>query len=335
MSEPTWKTVLNNELLQEIGFQLTDSEDKTSDQGYKTIATAPLPEYKFAELQVSSTDDKLYLAFNAEPTWLRLPIDPTADALRETFRHYVTPALEHPSPIAGLGAVESMQYLREAQGRVGLDADAVTYSRVIGIGEYEESMIEIENAFTLCPYLSPAIIRQATANQGIYSQWTSAFSGSLVTISRVRVNIVGEELGRTYLLCEVQYYPTNHTEITSKLLEEHAGDLSTLPSDFPLDVIGMFEYAQFHQLIGAEELTEYVQQGSEGDVLPLALLTSQDDFERIFLPLATHEKEAVRIEVAMQAAFNKNETVYETAAKKGLPIEVKDQVHQKWPELTM
>lgn len=329
MTEPAWKSILDNEIADEFDFHPATPDDAVQSQDYEVIGRFSLPEYKFVELRLYPSDtSKVYFVFNSEPDWLRLPVELTAEAFRKACSQYVQPALNLGSPTSNMSPTEAVQYLRDAQGRVALVGSPQTVKWITGLGDYDESMMQAENGFTLNMYLNPAPIRLATVNQGLYSQWSTAFSSSLMTITRAKVNLVDIGEARTYFVCEVQYYPSSHRELTKKLLKEHAGDLAALPSDLPIDVIGMFVDAQFHQLIGAEELANYVKEGSEGDVMPLAILTDEEDFESVFLPLATNDAEAVRVEVAMEAALRKNKIVYDAAIKKGVPAAVQENANR-------
>lgn len=327
MSEPTWKTVVNEPLLTGLGFEPATSEDQGSPE-YEEIASIQIPSsYLCGRLRAYKDDPgHLYFVFSDEDEldWLKLPLDPTEEALRQVHAHYVEPALRYAKSQEGESVLAQVNHLREASGREELPGDKKTVKWLIGYLAYEEGMVGFENALTMCGFVDPAAIRQATSSGGNYSQFSSGFSASLVTLTRCPAGEGG------FFVCEVQYRPSWHEAYTKGLLEEHRRYSPDVPADMPLDVVGLFENVRFKRLTPPGVIRRAIEAGEGGHIMAYAVLFDDHEFEAAFLPLASSESEAVREEIAAEAMFRRNRVVFDAASARGLSAATKAQAKAVW-----
>lgn len=311
---------INEAQLKSAGFIPYKGSDNNPD--FSLIAIAPINQntHLNLELRFSPNDqDHIYVVMQEEPKWLHIPIALTFQALTKVQEYYVKPGASASSSLFGLDLLAQIDILRRTRNREYLPRNNIkTVAWFIGAGDYDELMTALENNLTMCPWLATGAIRQATGSGGRFSQWYTAFSHSLITITRYPV------VDQCLFTLEVQYSPSFHTEFTKKCLAKNAQEplKNSVPDDVPIDSIGLLVYLDVKILQTKKELLNKVHEGDVGALLPLAVLTSDKEFEEVFLPFAESENPEYRDFVASEAVFRKSKKVFDVAKTRGISKDI-------------
>lgn len=304
MNTPAWKAILTPEVIKSTGFEPFTQEN--TDPDYQYVARAIIDETQSVYVDIWYREDspeQLYLSLGVEePDWLRLPIDATPDSLKSAYAAYVEPALNR-SP------------LDTTSDRASLKGDFKSLKWNLGVGSHDGTIQSIENDLTLNGWLQMEAVRLASLNNGIHSQWHTQYSHSLITVTREQVT----EQDSVHVL-EIQYRPvTLHEAFTKQCLEQHADNLyESLPNDLPLDVLGFLARAPFPILEDSAQTMQRIKNGQQDYLLVLATLTSDEDFEAVFMPFTRSESEMNRNFTAQEAWYRKNQKVLDAAITAGI-----------------
>lgn len=323
MPEPTWKQNLSDDQLAKIGFEPYGGAE--NDPAFELVATVTVDKQlsKNIELRYSPEDpEHLYLVIESEPKWLHLPFKPTPKKLAEVYARYVQPRLDTPPMAFGAELLAQTVVAREAVGRVRLSTEGVKkVAWFIGKGSYDDTMVSIENGYVFNSWLSFDSPRQATANGGLHSQWYTAYSRSLVTITRTPTTTTA------VFVLEVEYVSSFHEEFTKSVLEQHLKDtpLESVPIDLPLDVIGFLYEIQSNVLATRDHLINLLKEGDTSCELLIACMTPDAEFEEVYLPLTEMDNQVVRDQIAREAMFRENKTIFAAVEARGISDDV------KWP----
>lgn len=324
MSDTSWKN-LTDKNLEDAGFKPVHEK---KDDGGEVLASVNVGTLSGGiALRTKVDDNKLYVAFNEEPEWLWIVVEPTVEALKKIYDRYAKPtitAADAGFPF-GENAIARTIVLREAEGRVGLGGEGVkTIKWFIGYADYDDYMVSLENSLVFNNWLNQNMIRMATANGGNWSQWSALYSRSLITIMRW-VPPQGQE--HSSFTVEVQYFPVEPTESVQKGLAGHSNDERSglhnkVPEDMPVDVVGFLFDAKFELLWGKKELLKWIKGGEDAYVQHLPVVISDDDFEDTYMQLADHPTQKLRDFIAREVIWRGSKKAYEAIKKHGVSDDV-------------
>lgn len=312
--------LVTNEDLERAGF-IPYSGESSEVAPATIIATAEVGQlYKVLILSKSDDVQNLYLTFSGAPDWLQIPVEPTADALTQACAYYVSPGRLAPTETNYLAMAAAA-----AQGPTPVvhlsSPTAKRDAYFVGVGHYEDVMVDLENRLTLSGWTTLEPVAQATGMKdgGQYTQAFTPYSRTLLTLTRMPSNDVNSCPFRI----EFQYEPTGHETATQQLIDSQKGTpVEMLSNELPLDVVGLVEAMRFEYF--ANKAT--FQKEAKTDawfLMPLAFITSQDEFEDIFGSLAEDENIDVRDYVAGEAINRRNKAIFEKALAIGITDETR------------
>lgn len=329
MINPSWRDAITKDRIQALG--LIRPTGQPDGQDYELVAVTPENIMQsHAELRFYPSDpDNLHLTFVGKPDWLRLPFTPTADTLQKVCDYYIHPGQDFERLAGQYSPVAHAASLQQGDGAIAPGEKDTVRRYFLGFyPDYDEPMVQFENAITMSGWASPAMIAQATADGdgGRFSQTFSTYSHSLITIERTQAYTSNG------FVLELAYTPSFHAAFTRKLIDTHLKDTvyGSLPDDLPLDLIG------FVYLMGFEEFSSpsALLKTAPTDVTAaaaLSLTVHDGDFDEVFSALAsrTIADQPIRDIVASNAITRGNRTVYDTIAAQGLSPHVKDAAHER------
>ncbi|MGA8942159.1 MAG: hypothetical protein WB502_05505 [Thermoactinomyces sp.] len=179
----------------------------------------------------------------------------------------------------------------------------------IGVGHYENKMIEMENHAAFNSFLHTDRMVMATADGGQVSQWYTRYSGSIFSIYRIP-----EEDGRGIFYLFVHYRPCPFVKGKQKILENMSSEKESagkLPPDVPVDVILALSGFSFEKLYTIDELKKEAIQGNYEwfvhllGYLDCPLVQQEDqDIERVLADFVYCDHQAIRKDVAALAQIH-------------------------------
>lgn len=291
-------------MIKSTGFE--PFTDENTDPEYRYVARAIIDEAQFVYVDIwhsENNPEQLYLSLGPEdPNWLKAPINATPENLKSAYAAYVEPACNRSAPDT-------------TSDRVSLQGNFTSKKWNLGVGSHNGTIQSIENDLTLNGWLQMEAVRLASISNGIHSQWHTQYSHSLITVTREQVT----EQDSVHVL-EIQYRPvTFHENFTKQCLEQHADELyESLPNDLPLDIIGFLAQAPFPILEDSTQTMQRIKNGQQDYLLVLATLTSDEDFEAVFMSFARSESEKNRNFTAQEAWYRKNQKVLDAAIAAGI-----------------
>ncbi|HEU0036242.1 MAG TPA: hypothetical protein VFQ53_36765 [Kofleriaceae bacterium] len=185
-----------------------------------------------------------------------VPVGPTVEARAAFHAAYIAPMVDSkPMPfgvelLANVAAAPS----RRADELSSPNARSVRYH--IGNGDFDETMVMIENAITLNSLFATEFGLQATANGAWLTQQRTKYSRSLVSVERWRTS--GES---AVFVVQVDYEP-HLDEAGHELLASELPDAPPVPRDVPLDAAGIL-MRLFSSRTSLEELAARVAEDSD------------------------------------------------------------------------
>lgn len=179
----------------------------------------------------------------------------------------------------------------------------------IGVGHYENEMIDMENHAAFNPFLHTDRMVMATADGGQVSQWYTRYSGSIFSIFRIPT-----EDGRGIFYLFVHYRPCPFVKGKQQILDHLSKEkksASKLPSDVPVDVILALSSFSFEQLFTIDELKKEAIQGNYEwfihllGYLDCPLVQQEDqDIERVLADFVYCDHQTIRQEIATLAQIH-------------------------------
>lgn len=327
-SFPSWyETLKNDEELKNLNLDFYDEENfKNTNENAENIFSFASSELfsvnNFIELAFDVTDlSKMIVSLNETASIINFTAPPTKEAVLYLYKIYVAPGLAIPQPGKPIAEIAR---LRESKPITLTNPAKKTITFYIGHG-YWDAMAELENTMVFNGFLSLYFICQATAhgNDGPKSQFYTAFSASLCTISRAKVSSQDclFYLQFEYIPVEDEY--TKHYKqrfLDNKLIQQ-------FPDDAPLDILGMLIDYNSSSIQTEEDLIEKIKEGDYNSLMFLSVMTDlTQNFEKHFMALANHPKQEFRDFIAFQANYLNNQNVLNEVLKQGISDEAKEKL---------
>ncbi|WP_181740389.1 hypothetical protein [Thermoactinomyces mirandus] len=179
----------------------------------------------------------------------------------------------------------------------------------IGVGHYENEMVDMENRAAFNPFLHTDRMVMASADGGQVSQWYTRYSGSIFSIYRIPT-----EDGRGIFYLFVHYCPCPFVKGKQRILDQLSKEKKSaakLPADVPVDVIFSLSGFFFQQLYTIEELKKEAIQGNYEwfihllGYLDCSLVQQENqDIEQMLADFACCNHQTIRQEVATLAQLH-------------------------------
>ncbi len=306
----------------------------------------PEPDVLWIHAQVRAGDAFIGLSLRGD-SWLALigdasdfvvlEMDPTVEATLELTRRYIAPARKaQMGPASGVGLLAEVERLRRAPPRAQLAGRGTrVLRRFLGVGDYDEGMVDLENSMTFSPYLRREAVTQATGRETAFSQSFTRFSGALFGIERT----LFEDQG--WFVAEVQYSPVPHA---ARALEHVRPGLPprlrSLPDDLPFDALGELRRLaggmgdSTNGLAPLEELLVRAEEDREGSLGAALATVSLEGFDVVALPL--FERPGVDLKVAVtEVALSRGAgpaVLARAAENKELPAPLRSRARKATPK---
>lgn len=269
---------------------------------------------------------EIRVALNGAGSPIFFYCDPEIEILRDVYKCYVEKALAIPKedPLAAIAR------LRNAEAQTLLASNRKEILFYYGFGDWDD-MEQLEEEMLCNTFLSPYAVCQASGpSDGDMSQYLTAFSASLFSLIRLQA------MGTTLYFLSFQYEPTG-LPYTKQIKAENPDKplLQFFPDDSPLDLMGVWnETSNCLNSKSAEAVLCDAQKGDKDSALLLSVMTDiLGDFEKYFLPLATHSKIEIRDIVAKKACGNGCAAVLSKVLEQGVSKDLQEELRAQYPSL--
>jgi hypothetical protein len=201
----------------------------------------------------------IYVTFEDEFS-VTIPLEATLENLLAFAEAYVIPGRSLKNIHVSQHSIMRVLAMREKREMAELkDERAKVFSLYVGVGPYDEMMVQLENTSVFNPYFAPDLIAMATASGGSVTQLYTKYSASIFTFYRVPIR---ENQGLFYIV--VNYLPCRYEENKQPIFEDlqiERNPAFKLPGDVPVDCLAALAHFRFDRLFTLDDLKKDALRG--------------------------------------------------------------------------
>ncbi|WP_110514810.1 hypothetical protein [Herpetosiphon llansteffanensis] len=278
---PAWHTELRrNQTLHQWGFRWHShrrlSRTPARSDGSISLGSCPSLTTRHGRSCLvfdPSQPHDLWLDFCNDPEQPRLRCEPTFAALSQLYQRYFQRFSGQPGN-NGMSMVAQVVQLRSQLNTLGLDsflgAGYQQFQLFLGFID-EDGIVGLENSLVFNPWLALHALAMDSASGCGYSQYRTAYSGSILTMEFNR-NYTADDVA--LCLARIAYQPVaEQANLQRWQMQNPESIAACLPLDVPFDVLGTFQQGAWGWWQTAEEAQALAAEGDSNATIIAHVLT--------------------------------------------------------------
>lgn len=279
---PAWHSELRrNQTLNQWGFRWHSQRrlSRTPARADGLISLGSCPSVTTRHIRASilldpSQPQQLWLDFCGEPDAPRLNCEPSFAALSAVYQRYFQRFNGRPQS-SGINLLRQVVQLRSQPAPFDLETflgdGYQQFHLFLGLID-DQTIIELENSMVFNPWLSLQALALDSGSRCGYSQYRTAFSGSILTMEFNRQFVTKDAA----CIARIAYHPVPAAEqanVQGWQMQNPANVAATLPQAVPFDVLGLYHHLDWQWWQTAEHAQSMADEGDPNAAIIARLLT--------------------------------------------------------------
>ncbi len=277
---PVWHTELRrNQMLNQAGFhwhsQRRLSRTPARSDGLIDLGFCPPVTTRPGRASIAfdpSQPHQLWLDFCGDPDEPRFSCEPSVAALSQIYRRYFQRFNGQPHS-TGIDLLAQVVHLRSQPSSFELasflGAGYQEFQLFLGLID-EDGIIGLENSLVFNPWLALHPLAIDSASGCGYSQYRTAYSGSILTLEFNRNHTAAEI---ALCIARIAYHTVDERANLQRWQMQNPESIAaSLPSDVPFDVLGLYQHANWGWWQTAEQAQALAEAGDSNAAIIAGLL---------------------------------------------------------------